>query len=171
MVITGFCLATAASAYADVRVSLRLGVGHPIRRPVKTVVVRPARPNIVVRPQVSYIAPVLFTRTVVALPDRDRIIREDSERIHRREDWVDLTLGVNNRGERLLLKVEGRAQVDFAEVHFDNGQVQVVDFNEQMLNRGVYNLLNFSDGRKVEHVRLVARARSEDARLSVLMVR
>lgn len=168
---TSLLLASAASAFADVRVNLRLGAGHPIRRPGRTVVVRPARPAVVVRPNVVYASPVVFRRTVVTLPARDRLVWEDSETINRREDWIDTTLAVNQRGNKLFLRVNGRAQIDFAEVHFQNGNVQVVDFNEAALDNGTYSLLDFSDGRHVDHVRVVARARSREARLTVLMAR
>ncbi|MBL8235593.1 MAG: hypothetical protein JNL98_44295, partial [Bryobacterales bacterium] len=68
-------------------------------------------------------------------------------------------------------RVDGRAQIDFAEVHFSNGQVQVVDFAEGPLESGTFTLINFADGRQVDHVRLVARARSQQARLTVLMAK
>lgn len=171
LLATTLLLLTAGGAFAAVRVNLNLGVGHPIRRPGRTVVVRPARPNVVVRPAVTYIAPVRFTRTVVAVPARERIVWEDSEVLRRGEDWVDTSLSVRNRGDRLLMRVDGRAQIDFAEVHFSNGQVQVVDFAEGPLESGTFTLINFADGRQVDHVRLVARARSQQARLTVLMAK
>ncbi len=118
-----------------------------------------------------YASPLVFRRTVVALPARDRLIWEDSETISRREDWIDTTLAVNQRGNKLFLRVNGRAQIDFAEVHFQNGNVQVVDFKEAPLDSGTYSLLDFNDGRHVDHVRVVAKARSREARLSVLMAR
>jgi len=156
----------AVSALANVRVNVRVGVGHPIRRPARTVIVR--RPA-VVPARVVYAPPVVWTRTVVALPPRDRLVWEDSEVLTRQEDWVDTTLKVNARGDALYLRTEGRMQIDFAEVEFENGQVQVVDFNEAPLERGTFKLLDFKDGRKVESVRLIARARSQKARVTVLM--
>jgi len=71
----------------------------------------------------------------------------------------------------LFLEVKGRAQVNFAEVVFDNGETQVVDFNDANLRTGVYQLLDFRDGRKVDHVRLVADAKSADAKLIVRMAK
>lgn len=160
----------AATLAASVRVNLSIGVGHPLRRPARTVIVR--RP-VVVAPavRVVYAAPVVWSRTVVALPVRDRLVWEDSEALRRDEDWVDTNLRVGNRGDALYLRVEGRVQVDFAEVAFENGQVQVVDFNEAPMTPGTYMLLNFRDGRRVESVRLVARARTPRARLTVLMAK
>lgn len=171
-ILTGaILLGTTISAWAAVRVNIHLGAGHPIARPGRTVVVRPARSNVVVRERVTFIAPVAWTRTVVALPPRERIVWEDSESFHRQEDWVDTRLAVRNRGTRLLLRLDGRANIDFAEVHFGNGQVQVVDFKEGPMDSGTYGLMDFADGRMVDHVRLVARARTREARVSVLMVK
>lgn len=164
-------LAMATAAWADVRVNLRLGAGHPIRRPARTVVVRPLRPAVVVPARVVWGAPVVWTRTVVALPPRERIVVEDSETLHRREDWVDTTLAVNQNGDKLFLRIEGRMQIDFAEVHFRGGQAQVVDFNEGPMEPGTYSLLDFKDGRHVDHVRIVAKARTPNARVSVLLAR
>jgi hypothetical protein len=45
----------------------------------------------------------------------------------------------------------------------------VVDFNDRVHRPGFYSLLDFADGRKVDHVRLVARAVSADARLALLL--
>lgn len=158
----------AATASANVRVNLNLGVGHPIRRS-RTVVVW--RTPVVVAPsaRVVYAAPVAWTRAVVARPPSNRLVWEDSEVIQRNEDWVDSHFSVKNSGDALILNVDGRAQVDFAEVHFGNGQVQVVDFNESLLQTGTYRLMDFGDGRRVDHVRVVARARTPRAKLTVVM--
>ncbi|MBL8241742.1 MAG: hypothetical protein JNM66_30240 [Bryobacterales bacterium] len=157
---------------ADVRVKVRVGPGHPIARPNRTVIVRPVRPAaVVVRNPVVYAAPVVWTRTVVSLPARDRLLWEDSETITRREDWVDTTLHVNNRGNALYLNIEGRAHLDFAEVLFENGQVQVVDFREGQVERGTFRLLDFADGRAVNSVRLIARSQSPRSKLTVYLAR
>lgn len=163
-------LALCHAVAADVRVNIRLGPGHPLRRPARIVVVRPARPGAVVfTGRVVYVAPVVWRRAVVPLPPRDRLVWEDNETLHRREDWVDTTLHVHNRGEALYLRVGGRAQIDFAEVQFGNGQVQVVDFQEGALEPGIYTLLDFPGSRDVHSVRLVGRARTPQTRLTVLM--
>jgi hypothetical protein len=61
--------------------------------------------------------------------------------------------------------------VSFAEVVFENGETQVVDFGDSTLNTGVYQLLDFRDGRKVDHVRVVAAAGSGEAKLIVRMAK
>jgi hypothetical protein len=163
-------LASLSAAQTAVRVNIRLGVGHPLVRPGRMVVVRTA-PPVVVRERIVYAAPVVWAPRVVAVPVRERLVWEDSERFARSEDWVDTTLRAGQSGNRLFLRINGRAQVDFAEVHFRNGNVQVVDFRERPLDPGTYSLLDFPDGRHVEYVRLVARARSNEAKISVLMAR
>jgi len=157
--------AIAAALAADVRVNINLGAGHPLVR-TRTVIVHRA-PYAVGR--VVWAPPVVWTRALVALPPRERMVWEDSETLVRREDWVDTILPVHNTGAGLFLRVDGRAQLDFADVHFGNGQAQVVDFHEGLLDQCVYRLLDFADGRRVESVRLVARARTPRSTLAVLM--
>lgn len=157
---------------ADVRVGIRIGPGHPLARPGRTVIVRPARPAaVVVRQPIVYAAPVVWTRRVVALPPRNRLLWEDSELIHRREDWVDSTLNVNNRGNALYLNVEGRSHLDFAEVQFENGQVQVVDFRNGDVQSGTFLLLDFANGRRVDSVRLIAKSQSPRSKLTVYLAK
>ena len=156
---------------ADVRVGIRVGAGHPLARPGRTVIVRSRPAAVVVRTPIVYAAPVFWTRRVVTLPARDRLLWEDSEVIHRREDWVDTTLNVNNRGNALYLNIDGRSHLDFAEVHFDNGQVQVVDFNNGDVERGTFLLLDFANGRHVNAVRLIAKSQSPRSKLTVYLAK
>jgi hypothetical protein len=157
---------------ADVRVGIHIGVGHPLARPGRTVIVRPARPAaVVVRGPVVYAAPLVWTRRVVVLPARDRLVWEDSEVIHRREDWVDTTLNVNNRGNAVYLRIDGRAHLDFAEVHFGNGQVQVVDFKDSQVESGTFMLLDIANGRTVTGVRLIAKSQSPESKLTVFLAK
>ena len=157
---------------ADVRVAIRIGAGHPLARPGRMVIVRPVRPAaVVVRGPIVYAPAVVWTRTVVALPPRPRRLWEDSETIERREDWVDTTLNVNNRGNALYLRIDGHAHLDFAEVQFGNGQVQVVDFREGRVESGTFMLLDFANGRHVNSVRLVAKSQSPRSTLTVLMAK
>ncbi len=162
-------VATAASLEAAVRVSVRLGAGHPLARPGRTVVVR-ERPAVAARERIVWAPPVVFAPRVVVAPAREMLVWEDSEVLHRNEEWVDSSLNVNNRGRQLFLRLDGRAQVDFVEVHFHNGQAQVVDFKDNVtMEPGTYSLLDFADGRHVDFVRVVARARAPKTRISVLM--
>lgn len=144
--------------------------GHPIRRALPIVVVRTPRRAVVVAPAV-FLVPVAWGATVVALPERERLIWEDAETLSKADDWTDFTLNVDDRGSQLFLELVGRAQLNFAEVVFRNGDAQVVDFNEKTRGPGIYNLLDFRDGREVSHVRMVARAKSDDARVIVRMAR
>jgi hypothetical protein len=155
-------LLTVETLSANVRVRVNLGVGHPLRRPAtRTVIVR--RPAPVVATRVVYAAPVVWSRAVVTLPPANRMVWEDRETFRRRDDWVDTYFNVNNTGDAMYFRVAGRAQVDFAEVTFRNGQVQVVDFNEAPLEDGTYRLIDFPDGRFVEG------SRAPQSTITVLM--
>jgi len=144
--------------------------GHPIRRAYsRTVVVRPSPRVVITRSPIVYLPPVMWTARATSLPPRDRLVWEQSETIRRSEDWVDMSFGVDSRGDALLVFVDGEARIDFAEVTFENGQVQVIDFNERVQATGTFRLLDFADGRRVDSVRILAKAESLQARFSVYM--
>jgi hypothetical protein len=150
------------------RVRVTTHAGFPIRRTLPTVVIRPA-PLVRVAPRV-YLAPVVFGAAVVAsLPaTRDW---SGAETLTRDEGWTDFTMNVDARGDRLLLEIDrGAAQVSFAEVVFENGETQVVDFNDHTHRTGIYSLLDFHDGRKVDHVRVVAKADTEESVIRLHLV-
>lgn len=153
-----------------VRTRVTVRPGFPIRRTLPNVVVRPA-PVVRVTPRV-YLGTVAFTAAVVAtLPDVDRRTWSGGERIDDNDGWTDFTMNVDKRGERLLLEVEeGPAQISFAEVVFDNGEAQVVDFTDRVQTRGVYSLLDFRDGRKVDHVRIIAKAQREQTGIKLHLI-
>ena len=164
---TLFLLAVALPA--EVRVNIRLGAGHPLPRPSRVVVVRPTR--VLAAPRLVYAPAVVWRRATVVLPARERLIWQDTDTIHRREDWVDTHLAVNQRGDRILLQIQGRVQVDFAEVHFESGQVRVVDFHEETLASGIYPVLDFADGRKVDSVRVIARSLTPRSQLTAILAK
>ncbi len=146
--------------------------GHPIRRPLpRTVVVRPARTAVVVAAPLVFLPAVVWSSAVVSLPPRDRLVWEDSETLTKDEEWVDCNFGVDRRGDALLLGIDGRAQLNFAEVTFENGNVQVVDFEDRTHPSGIYGLLDFADGRHVKTVRLLARSRTDQSTLTVYLKR
>lgn len=146
--------------------------GWPLRRPMRTVVVHPVRTQVRVT-SVRYVAPVVFTGVVVAVataPARDRFVWEDGETLARDEDWTEFTLNCNTRGKALWLEIpSGRVQFDWAEVVFENGDTQVVDFAERTHPQGLYSLLDFRNGRMVDHVRVLARAKSDAASVVLRM--
>ena len=169
-------------AFAARRVVVRKGRHHrtvvvvhrgwPIRRPLRTVVVRPARVVVRVRPAV-FLPVVVWTGVVIAataLPARDILVWEDGETINKDEGWTEFTLNADNRGTNLWLEVAaGRVQFDWAEVVFENEEARVVDMKEWTRGPGLYHLLDFRDGRRVDHVRVVARAKSDEARVVLKM--
>jgi hypothetical protein len=146
--------------------------GWPLRRPARLVVVRPARVAVRVTP-VVYLPLVVWTGAVVAVataPGTSALAWEDGEILSREEGWTELTLNANSRGTNLWLQVaQGRVQFDWAEVVFENGDARVVDMREGVRDPGLYHLLDFRDGRAVDHVRLVARAHTNESRIVLRM--
>ena len=146
--------------------------GWPLRRPLRAAIVHPVRTAVRVE-AVTYMAPVVFTGMMIAAsaaPSRDVFVWEDSEPLTHSEDWTEFTLNCDTRGKQLWLEVpDGRVQFDWAEVVFENGDAQVVDFNQKTCAAGLYSLLDFRDGRKVDHVRVLARAKSGEARVVLRM--
>ncbi len=146
--------------------------GWPLRRPARVVYVRPIRRPFLVHPAV-FLPAVVFTAAVVAAsaaPVKDVIVWEDSETLSKGEDWTEFNLNADSHGTRLWLEIaSGKAQFDWAEVVFENGDARVVDFQEKTHAAGLYPLLDFKDGRKVDHVRVVARAKSDEAKIVLRM--
>ena len=144
--------------------------GHPLRRALPDrVVVRPARKTVVVGAPLVFLPAVTWTAAAVSLPARERLVWEDSEVITRDEGWVDTNFGVDGHGDALYLRIDGAAQLNFAEVAFANGNVQVIDFNDRAHGEGLYRLLDFSDGRHVKTVRLLAKSNRDETTLAVYL--
>ena len=131
----------------------------------RTVVVRPARTTVVVGRPLVFLPAVIWRPAVVALPPRERLLWQDSEDLVKEDEWTDLNFGVDKRGGALFLQIDGTAQLNFAEVTFDNGNVQVVDFEDKEQRAGVYQVLDFADGRIVKTVRVLAKSNSDDSTL------
>ena len=143
------------------RVRVNVHPGFPLRRTLPNVVVRTT--TVRVAPRV-YVAPVVFGAVVVAAPYAGARAWNGSEVLDRDEGWTDFTMNIDQRGTGLLLEIDrGAAQVSFAEVVFENGDAQVIDFNDRVHASGVYSLIDFKDGRKVDHVRLVAKSDSRES--------
>ena len=140
--------------------------GFPIRRTLPAVTVRTH--TVRVAPRV-YLAPIAFTAVAVAsLPPN---VWTTTEMLDRDEGWTDFVMDVDRRGTRLLLDIDrGTAQISFAEVVFENGETQVVDFNDRVHTNGTYELSDFRSGRQVDHVRIVARADKENTAIRLHLV-
>jgi len=152
------------------RTTIVVRPAHPIRRVLpRTVVLRPARTAVIVGVPLVFLPAVVRTPMVVALPPRERLLWEESEALGKDEEWVDCNFGLDRRGGALLLEIEGTAQLNFAEVTFDNGNVQVVDFEDHEHKTGVYQILNFADGRHVKTVRVLAKSNSDEATLTMML--
>ena len=143
---------------------------HPIRRVLpRTVIVRPARTAVVVRAPLVFLPALVWAPRVVVRPAPDRLVWEDSELIKRDEEWVDTNFGIDRAGDALLLDVDGRARLNFAEVTFENGEVQVIDLDDKTPDRGLYELVDFRDGRRVATVRVLARSETPETTLTVYL--
>ena len=104
-------------------------------------------------------------------PSAERLVWQDSETISKEEGWVDTNFGVDGPGKALFLGIDGKSNLNFAEITFANGNVQVIDFNEKTREAGVYNLLDFADGRHVSTVRLLAKSEMDETKLTVYLGR
>ena len=177
LVIAVLSLVTTAADAARVRVVRRphrttvtVRAGFPLHRTLPHVYVRAPRVAVRVTPRV-FLPPVVFGATVVAIADADTQVWHQRETLAADDEWTDLTLNVDRRGSRLVLQIEdGAARLSFAEVVFDNGEAQVVDFDDEVHAPGVYSLLDFKDGRKVDHVRVVAKAEGERSGLTLRLI-
>ena len=149
-----------------------VGHGWPLRRPLREVWVHPARGPVRMGPRV-FLATAVFTGVAVAAssaPAHDALVWEDGETLAKDDDWTEITLNCDARGTRLWLEIPaGKVQFDWAEVVFENGEARVVDFKEKTYGQGLYSLLDFRDGRKVDHVRFLGKAKSGEARVVLRM--
>ncbi len=144
--------------------------GHPLRRALPaSVVVRPARRAVVVGAPLVFLPGVTWTARPVSLPPGDRLVWQDSEQINRHEGWVDTNFGIDSQGNSLFLDITGSSRLNFSEITFANGNVQVVDFDERTLGTGTYKLLDFADGRHVKTVRMLAKSETEETKLAIYL--
>ena len=172
LVVTTLSIPTADAARVRVvhrgphRTTVVVHRGFPLHRALPAVVVRTPAVAVRVAPRV-YLAPVVFTAAVIAtLPPPAARPWTAAEVLDRDEGWTDFTMNVDRRGTGLLMQIDrGAAQVSFAEVVFENGDTQVVDFNDHVHRTGTYSLLDFRDGRKVDHVRIVAKADTNESEI------
>lgn len=144
--------------------------GHPIKRVLpNSVVVRPAHRVVTVGAPLLFLPHVVWAPRVVSMPPSDRLVWQDNESIDRDEGWVDSNFGIDESGNALFLNLTGTTALNFAEVVFANGNVQVVDFNANSHAPGFYRLLDFNDGRHVKTVRILAKSESDTTKLSVYL--
>jgi hypothetical protein len=145
-----------------------LHTSFPIHREPPRVVVR--RHPVPVNVRVVYMpAPIIWRSVAIGRLPYEHWAWEDSEVLRRWEGWTDVVLDVNDRGRSLYLELRGPTQLDFAEVVFSDGRAQAIDFRQQTPRNGIYELMDFRHGRRVDYVRLVARAIAPSVRISVRM--
>ena len=158
------------AAHPVVHTRLVVRPGHPIRRTLPAnVVVRTARRTVLVRHPLVFLPALSWRGAIVPLPPRERIIWTDTETIARDEEWVDTNYGVDASGSALYLDLTGKTKLNFAEVTFDDGHVQVVDFNEETHDPGAYKLLDVNANQHVATVRILAKSEADDSKLAVYL--
>ena len=145
---------------------------RPIHRPLPAaIVVRPARTRVAVAGALVFLPAVIWTAAVVSLPARERLVWQDSESFDEKEGWVESNFGVDAKGNALYFELDGRAELNYADITFHNGEVQTVDFEEKVRPPGTYRLLDFADGRHVKTVKILARARTPHAKITVYIAK
>jgi hypothetical protein len=143
--------------------------GFPIRRaPVP--VFRPYRRHFHVYPRV-FLPLVIWPGVVVVEPPPETVVWAESDTLLRADGWSELAFGVPSSGRQLMLDLEGRTELDFAEVIYADGSTQVVDFARAVRPAGGYVLADLDPGRAIDHLRLVGRATDERVRVRVRLVR
>jgi hypothetical protein len=146
--------------------------GHPLARVARLDVnIHAARRVVVVGAPLRFLPLVAFTIAAASMPAPARLVWQDTETIDKDEDWAELNFGVDDRGDALFVDIDGRVQLNFAEVTFENGDVQVVDYDEHAQAKGFYKLYDFPGVRMVKTVRLVARAQSDEATVKLYLNR
>lgn len=145
--------------------------GWPIRRALPAVYVRPARTALLVATPRLYLAPLAWAPVVMAAPAGELLVWQDTDHFTKEDGWTESTFPVNGRGTRLVLRTDGRLEISFAEVVFENGDSQVVNFDDKPLKKGTYQLLNFKDGRMVSHVRMVIRSATDEGAATVFLAK
>ena len=174
------CVFSTAEARRVVRTSypqrtiVAIHGGWPLSRAARSVLVHSPRSDVRVS-STTFQPPATFagaTIAAAATPTRDLVAWEDGETLARDEDWTEFTLNGDARGKLMLMEIPaGRVQVDWAELVFNSGVTQVVDFGEKTYSAGLYSMINFPDGRQLDHVRVVARARTDEAKLTLRMLK
>lgn len=153
-----------------IRSRLVVRAGHPIRRVLPAqVVVRPARKVVAVGAPLFFLPAIAWRPAGATLPSGERLIWQDAESIENEDGWVDTNFGVDSTGHELYLAINGAARLNFAEIAFASGQVQVVDFDESAHRSGVYRLLDFGDGRHVKTIRILAKSEAGTSKLIVYL--
>jgi hypothetical protein len=173
-----FALASSAEARRRVTVVHRphhtrvvVHRGFPLHRTLPHVYVRAPRFTVRVAPRVFLPAVVFGAAIVAAEVGAEAAIWHASESLEKDDEWTELMLDADKSGRRLLLEVgQGPAAISFAEVVFANGETQVVDFDEKVRAPGLYSLLDFKEPRKVDHVRVVAKAEGDQTAISLRLL-
>jgi hypothetical protein len=144
--------------------------GHPIRRVLpNTVVIRPAHRVVAVTAPLVFLPRLVWAPRVMTMPSSDRLVWQDNEVIESDEGWVDSNFGIDDSGNALFIDLSSKVTLNFGEVTFANGNVQVVDFDARTYSPGFYKFLDFNDGCHVKTVRVLAKSESDATKLTMYL--
>lgn len=140
--------------------------GFPIRRGLPKVYVRAPKVRIRVTPRV-YLPRVVFPARVIHVrPAPAKVVWYAYEPFVVDDGWTEVAFAVSSAGAHLDFELDGGpARVSFAEVVYDDGETQVVDFDDRVYVAGYYPMVTLERPRPVDHVRLVASAEKGDVRI------
>jgi len=142
--------------------------GFPITRTLPRVYVRAPRVAIRVTPR-AFLPRRIFPATVIKVrPAPAAIVWHEVEPFALDDGWTEASLVVTHTGRHLYFEIaEAPVSVSFAEVVYDDGETQVVDFNDRTYQPGYYGLLDLDTARGIDHVRLVASATRADVQIGL----
>jgi hypothetical protein len=95
----------------------------------------------------------------------------NSAALQRTEGRRVLEFPVGEQAAGLFVRVSGDIEFERADIGFPDGSLQSVDAFGERRGSGIYRLVNFDEGRAVDWVRIVLRARSRNARVDLLIGR
>lgn len=86
-----------------------------------------------------------------------RTIWHRGETLRKDNDWVESTYSVEKEGRRLILAVQGRVEVQSAQVELADGQVRPLQLRRQPYGDGEYLLLDFGTPQLVQSITVTGR--------------
>jgi hypothetical protein len=90
----------------------------------------------------------------------------------RADGWTTLGFPLRDSGRGILVEIRGRTELGPVEILFEDGALQRVEHSAvHTYGRGLYEIADFGDERRVMLVRFAARARSSRVTMRVLLAR
>ncbi|HEY9665074.1 MAG TPA: hypothetical protein V6C65_42075 [Allocoleopsis sp.] len=96
-----------------------------------------------------------------------RTIWHRGETLRKDDDWVESTYSVGKEGRRLILAVQGRVEVQSAQVELADGQVRPLQVRRQPYGDGEYLLLDLGTPQLIQSITVSGRTPLSKAAYSV----